>query len=317
VAVAASTSLALALTAPVAAEAARRPSHHPATRTFVAHGVVVRHTGATMTVLATDVRSGRSVVRNRTLTVSLPSRASTAGRLVARKMRGLANGDRVTVTGVVTGQGRSTRFQVGDMGHLASAFHSYIGVISAVSGSLLTVHKGTVPSDDANENDNGSFTVDDSTANVLVDLAAGTPAVGQSVLVLGSSVNDVVVATSVFAFSTPPDVLRGRVSAVNGTTVTVGGEEDAQTQVDLSSTTLIVDGVSNSTPAQVTVGAKLVALGWTNDAGVFVPVLAVAFSHTCDSHHHGDGGHSEDGPGSPGDGGSGSGGSGSGGSPGA
>lgn len=310
IAVAASTSLALALTAPVAAEAARRPAH-PSARTFVAHGIVVRHSGAAMTVLATDVRSGRSVVRNRTITVAVPSRRSTVGRWVARKMRGLVNGDRVTVTGVVTGSGRGTRFHAADMGHQASAFHAYVGVVSAVNGTTVTVHKGTAPSDDANESNDGSFTVDVSTASVLVDFAAGPLAVGQSVLVLGSSVNDVVVATSVFAFSTTPDVVRGRVSAVTGSVVTVGDEEETQTQVDLSTAAIIVDGTSNSTPDKVTVGAKLLALGWTDDSGVFIPVLAVAFSHTCNSHHHGDGGHAEDGPDGPGDGGS------SGGSPGA
>lgn len=299
---------ALALAAPGPALAAGH--HRPAARPFTAHGLVVSHTSSSITMLATDIRSGKSAKHNTPVTVSLPSRRSKSGKVLARRLSHLAAGDRISVTGRKQGDNFTAKNFVGQ----AAPFHVYLGTVTAMNGTLVTVDKGTAPSDDQNESENGSFTVDTSAATVLVDGAAGALAVGQSVAILGSSVKDVVYASSVFAFSVAPAVLKGEVTAVNGTVVTVstdgqdgqdgqdnegdqGGEDGgpppappAGTTTDLAAATLIVDGVSNSTPDAVTVGSRLMALGTDNGDGTFTSTMVFAFTHACSSRHHGDGG---------------------------
>jgi hypothetical protein len=313
--VAASAALGLLLAAPAPADAA---THHQTARTFVAHGMVVSRSASTVTVLATDLRTGRTVLHNRRVVVTLPSRRTTSGKALARSMRSLTRGDRVTVSGSVAGTGRRAAFHASGLSHQVAPFHVYLGTVTALNGTLVTVHKGAEPSDDANEDNHGSFTVDVSTATVSVDAAAGSLAIGHHVAVLGSSVNDIVVATSVFAFTTSPDVVSGDVSSVTGTVVTVASQDEqdshdgaqgAPTVVDLAGAALIIDGTSNSTPDQITVGARISMLGMTDSAGTFVPSVAFAFGHKCDSHHHGDGGADEQRPdgGSSDDGGSGGG----------
>jgi hypothetical protein len=296
---------ALALASPGAALAAGH--HRPAARPFTAHGLVISHTSSSVTMLATDVRSGRSTTRNTPVTVSLPSRRSKSGKVLSRRLAHLSAGDRISVTGTKSGDALTAKNFVGQ----AAPFHVYLGTVTAVNGALVTVDKSTAPSDDQNESDNGSFTVDTTNATVLVDGAAGSLAVGQSVAILGSSVMDVVSATSVFAFSVAPAVLTGEVSAVNGTVVTVskdgqdgegdGGSQSGEdggtpptppvgTTTDLAAATLIVDGASNATPDTVTVGSRLIALGTDNGDGTFTSTMVFAFTHACSSRHHGDGG---------------------------
>lgn len=296
---------ALALATPGAALAAGH--HRPAARPFTAHGLVVSHTASSITMLATDVRSGKSAQHNTPVTVSLPSRRTKSGKVLTRRLAHMAAGDRISVTGTKTGDTLTAKNFVGQ----AAPFHVYLGAVTGINGTLVTVAKAAAPSDDQNESDNGSFTVDTTNATVLVDGAAGSLAVGQTVAVLGSSVQDVVYASSVFAYSAAPAVLTGEVSAVNGTVVTVSqdgqdgegdqsGEGDqggstppappAGTTTDLAAATLIVDGVSNSTPDAVTVGSRLMALGTDNGDGTFTSTIVFAFTHACNSRHHGDGG---------------------------
>ena len=309
---------AVALAAPGTAAAAGH--HRSAARPFTAHGLVVSHTATSITMLATDVRSGRSAKHNTPVTVGLPSRRSKSGKVLARRLAHLAPGDRISVAGRKQGDTFTAKNFVGH----AAPFHVYLGTVTGVDGTLVTVDKATAPSDDQNEPENGSFTVDASAATVLVDGAAGSLAIGQSVAILGSSVKDVVYASSVFAYSVAPAVLTGEVAAVDGTVVTVSDEEQdgedgpdgtdtsdgegdgdgdqgsedgdtppappAGTTTDLAGAMLIVDGVSNSTPDAVTVGSRLMALGTDNGDGTFTSTIVFAFTHACSSRHHGDGG---------------------------
>jgi hypothetical protein len=321
VALAVAGAVALLAALPASADAARKTTHKPAARPFTAHGLVLSHTRSSMKVLATDLRSGRRTTRNRTVTVTLPSRRTSSGKALAKRLASVRPGDRVSVTGKTTGTGRRASFTVKNLVGRPAAFHVYLGTITAVNGTLLTVDKAPRPSDDEAESEKGSLTVDVSAATVSVDGGPGDVSVGQTVAVLGSSVEDVVAATSVFGFTTAPAVAAGRVSDLTGSVATVGtrhggedgdntgaevnggtGEDDGDdvdqpavgTAVDLSAATLIVDGSSGATPDLVQVGARLVALGTDNGDGTFAASIAFAFTHSCTSRHHGDGGQDSD-----------------------
>ena len=252
---------------------------------------------STITVLAHDLRAGTSVVHNRRMTVSLPPLGSKAGKALAGKTKSMAIGDQVTLTGGVTGSGRTTRFDASGVLDRATPFHVYLGTVSAINASIVSVTKGAKPSDDDHERDTGPLTVDIADAAVSIDAGATALAPGQTVAVLGSSINDIVVATAVFGVTTAPTVVAGRASDVTGNIVTIDGEADSSTPVDLTEATVIVDGNTNSTPSQITSGSHIITLGTTDPGGTYLPTIAFAFTHTCDSHHHGDGGREQGGPG--------------------
>jgi hypothetical protein len=284
VAAATLTAGALALAGPASAT----PKPHPSPRPFVAHGVVVDHSSGALTVLAADLRTGHTLTRNTRFVVSIAAKAGS--KPISGSLRHLADGDRVTVSGTVSGSGDSTAYTAKGIADHAAPFHAYFGTISAVQGTLLTVAKSSRPSDDGDESRTGSFTVDVSGATESVDGSAGTPAVGQSVAVLGAQSHDLVVATSLWAFSAAVQQIAGPVSSVTGTVVTVRGRHDTTTSVDLAGVPLVFNGVSGSTPDQLTTRADVIVLGQRNTDGSFTPTLAIAFSKDCSSRSHGDGG---------------------------
>src|SRR3954469_4537822 len=85
----------VALAAPGTAAAAGH--HRSAARPFTAHGLVVSHTATSITMLATDVRSGRSAKHNTPVTVGLPSRRSKSGKVLARRLAHLARAQRIRI----------------------------------------------------------------------------------------------------------------------------------------------------------------------------------------------------------------------------
>ena len=100
-------------------------------------------------------------------------------------------------------------------------------------------------------------------------------AVGETVVVLGTGYHDTIVASSVYAFTVAPAVLRGEVKAVNGTVVSLDGENDNQT-VDLASVPLVINGNPGGVVTNLTKGTKLFVLGTAG--ATFVPSLAFAFN---------------------------------------
>jgi len=319
-AVAGATAVTLVAAVPSAAQAARPKPVHKA---FTAHGLVVRHTSSSVTLLASAVKSGRHRSRNTTVTVALPSRRTATGRALAKRLAHTHAGDGITVTGTtVAGKTVARNFAA-----RPAPFHAYLGTVTAINDNLVTLTKAGEPSDDAREDSQGSFTVDTSDANVSLD---GQPVggaldlkVGETAAVLGSSVEDAVVATSVFAFTTAPDAIAGEVTAVDGPTLTVaphgdhgqsgsgmqpsattddpgagdgqsGDGGDATVQVSVDSATLIVDGASDAPVTAVTAGARVLALGVDHGNGSFDSALAFVFTHGCNSRHHGDGGQGSD-----------------------
>jgi hypothetical protein len=314
-AIAASACVAGLVLAPDAGAAAH--SGHHAARPFVAHGLLISASANSVTVLAHDVHTGKSVSRHEQLTIALPS--GTKGARTLRKIvKHASSGDRVTVNGRAESTGSGLRFTANDVTDHPAPFHLYLGTVTAVDGTTVKVNKADRPSDDQGEDDGGAFTVDVSTAAVTVDGAAGDLAVGQSVALLGSENHDTVVATSVWALTTAPATLFGKVRNVDGTVVTLksdddgtggdGGDDDATASahghrgdhagvtVDLGNVPLVLNGHSGATADQLTEGSRLVLLGSTDpDSGAFVPSLAFGFSHDCTSRHHGDGGQDDNG----------------------
>ncbi|HEY2272585.1 MAG TPA: hypothetical protein VGH30_07405 [Jatrophihabitantaceae bacterium] len=303
-----------------AANAATHHSSHHTTRPFVAHGMLVKTSANSVTVLAHDVHTGRSVAKHEQITVALPS--GTKGARTLRKIvKQASSGDRVTVNGRAESTGHGPRFTANEVTDHAAPFHLYLGSVTAVDGTTVTVNKADDPSDDQGEDDNGSFTVDVSTAAISVDGAAGDLAPGQSVAILGAENDDTVVATSVWAFTVAPATLFGEVRSVDGTVVTLktdddgdqGGDDNAvrsddhghghhgdrsDVSVDLADVPLVLNGNSGATVDQLGEGTRIVLLGSTDpSSGAFTPSMGFAFSHDCSSRHHGDGGQDDNGDG--------------------
>ena len=167
---------ALALAAPGAADASphhathHKPTAHssghrkPAARPFTALGLVMSQTSSSITLLASDVRSGKSAQHDTAVTVALPSRRSKSGKVLARRLAGLTAGDRISINGTKSGDVLTAKNFVGH----AAPFHVYLGTVTAVDGPIVTVAKASAPSDDPDESARGSFTVDISAATVTV-----------------------------------------------------------------------------------------------------------------------------------------------------
>src|SRR4051812_12328299 len=98
-AIAAAGAATLVLALPGAAEAAH---HKPVHKAFTAHGLVLRHTSSTVTLLASSAKSGKHRTKNTTLTVALPSRHTKAGRALARRLARTHAGDGIALTGTTT-----------------------------------------------------------------------------------------------------------------------------------------------------------------------------------------------------------------------
>src|SRR3954471_18127932 len=155
-AIAAAGAATLVLALPGAAQAAHH--HKPVHKAFTAHGLVLRHTSSTVTLLASSAKSGKHRTKNRTLTVALPSRHTSAGRALARRLARTHPGDGIALTGTTT-KGHVT---AKNFATRPAPFHAYLGTVTAINNDLVTLAKAGEPSDDAREHSHGAFTVDTS-----------------------------------------------------------------------------------------------------------------------------------------------------------
>ncbi len=285
-AVAAAGSLLLLVTAPASAFAKGHDDgpgradkdKHVKVAHFTAHGLVVASDATSAQVMARTLTGPHGVRHDKLITITLGTgKQHGKGKKPAAP---LTVGNRVDVTGTETGTGDNEVFTSTHIVQHAERAHVYLGVISSVDGTTIKVTKGDKPSDDAAESRNGShgLLVDVSKAAITVDGAAGTLAVGQTVAILGEGDHHVVVAASVLAFTVAPTVEAGEVSAVNGTVVTLGDEEDATT-VDLAGVALFTNGTAGGDLTKLGEDAKVVVLGSTDASGVFTPTTAFVFNH--------------------------------------
>lgn len=288
VALAGASSLLLLAATPASALAAghvAKPKHVKVVH-FNAHGTVVSASGSTAVVLARTVQVQHQGVRhNVSITVTVaPGAFKKVGKgHKAPTTAGLIVGDQVELTGTETGPADAQVFTVTHAVQHAQAAHVFLGKVTAVNGTLIKVSKGAEASDDQAENDNGlhGFAVDVSKATVTVDGAAGTLAVGQTVVILGEGDHDAVLAASVYAFTVAPTVLAGKISVVTGSQVTLK-DDGKTTTVDLAGTPLVINGNAGGALTGVAAGARAVVLG-TTTGGVFAPSLAFVFN-SADKH---------------------------------
>ncbi|MGA8297150.1 MAG: hypothetical protein WB770_08930, partial [Acidimicrobiales bacterium] len=140
-----------------------------------------------------------------------------------------------------------------------------VGQVTEVGGTLVIVDRTAFGEGDHMSDYVEPAIVDDSQATVTLDGAAATAsqiAAGQTVVVLGTSANDIVLAAAIYAFSTPPTIAKGILQTVSGDTLAIWtpgyrddsyswgqGDENAMFTgtpilVDASSATIVLNGVT-------------------------------------------------------------------------
>jgi hypothetical protein len=284
--------------------------HH--NRHLVVRGIVAGHHHRTVTVFAKTAKVGAKTRHNERIEVHFAH--SAHGRTK------IPTGDhfRILATGTASRHVFTVRHNQHETITPAPAA-LFFGTVKAVNANLLTVsendrddgdhhdgndndgehhgngndrvspadHSPGGPGDNDNEGPGHSITVDDTTATITVDGASGTIAVGDTVAVLGEASHDTVVASTIYAFTTAPSFMRGKVQQVNGDTVTIRDDGNTST-VSLTGVPLAINGDVGATPSQLVVGDKLLLVGPV-DAGTgrVTPEVAFAFNHH-DDHPCGD-----------------------------
>lgn len=237
---------------------------------------------SSVVMLARTVSNRGRVEHNRLITIAVTPKRQRHGRgasTAVSRAGTLIVGNLVDVSGSATGSGATGTFTATQVIQHPEPAHVFLGTVTAVDGTLVTLAKAVTASDDQAENNDGSreFTVDVSNAAVTVDGAAGSLSVGQSVAVLGEGVHGLVLAAAVYAFTAPPTVLTGDVSAVAGTQVTIGDSENGAA-LDLAGVPLSIDGNPASATAVLDAVTNIAVLGTTDTAGTLTPTLAFAFT---------------------------------------
>jgi hypothetical protein len=312
--------------------------HHA--KRLVVNGVVAGHHGREMTVFARTAKVGGETRHNERLELRFDR--DSRGKAKVR------TGDRVHLTATGTATGRHFRIER-DQDETVStdAATLFFGSVTAVNGDLLTVaehdrdngdradgddhghgqdgdgdgdggndhakpadHSPGGPGDGGGNNNSGhQIVIDDTAATITVDGNAGAVAVGDTVAVLGEATDNTVMASTVWAFSTPPAFLRGDITAISGDNVTIGdnddhdnvardhgGDNDNPITVSLTGVPLALNGDTGATTSQLAVGEKLLVIGSVDaTTHAFTPTLAFAFNdndnNPCgDNDHHGHGG---------------------------
>lgn len=316
-------SSALVLSAPVAASAATRTPSHPAHPVhkpihkqaakrvhFAADGLVTGHTPTGTQVYVRDLHLGTRMLHN--TVVTLKPHSAVHSRFSAADVAQPPVGDEVQVTG--DSNGSLTDLETVTQTVTPAPAELFLGTITSVNGALLTVtDKRAMDSSDTAEHH--QLTIDASQASSTVDGAAGTLAAGQYVLILGERDHDTVLAASVAAFSTAPDIQAGTISSITGNTVTLtaddpqeaadnrtdnstgdnpgdgsGGNPDSTsggdqapspamqpTGIDLTGVPLTVNGAPGAGTTALAAGDKMLVLGTTAN-GVFTPSAVYSFT---------------------------------------
>jgi hypothetical protein len=299
-----------------------REKHH--SRHLLVKGLVVGHHHRSVTVFAKTARVGAKTRHNERVEVHFAHSAHGRTRIPI--------GDHVSI--LATGTASKHVFTIRHNRHetvTPSPATLFFGSVTAVNGTLLTVsendrddgdhhdgndndndgehhggdndrvspadHSPGGPGDNDNEGPGHTITVDDSAATITVDGASGTIAVGDTVAVLGEASHDTVVASTIYAFTTDPSFMRGKVQQVSGDTVTLRDDGNTFT-VSLSGVPLAVNGDVGAAPSQLMVGDKLLLVGpLDSSTDQVTPEVAFGFNHHDDhpcgdnDEHHGHHGH--------------------------
>ncbi len=158
-----------------------------------------------------------------------------------------------------------------------------VGTVYETGGSLVIVDRTVFGRWDQMTSFVQPVIVDDSNATVTLDgssALASQIAAGQTVIVLGTDDNDIVLAASIDAFTTPPTIATGTLQIVSGTTLAItpfgghfgafswsqGGngnnpESSAPYLVDASTATIVLNGVSGASVSDLAPGDAIIAVG--------------------------------------------------------
>ncbi|HEY1740039.1 MAG TPA: hypothetical protein VGI86_15095 [Acidimicrobiia bacterium] len=326
-------SLAIAVAAAIPAGATAAATSHGDARThhtsakhhskrLTVKGLVASHHGRKVTVFAKTATIGRKTRHDKRITLVFTG-AARHGRV--------RTGDHLRL--VARGDGSWHSFRVRHRDHESvsdSPATLLFGTIDAINGDQLTVsaadmdngdhHRGgdhhghdgeggddVTPADHSpggggggdggghhgHHGDGDQVTVDDTNAVITVNGSEGDLAVGDTVAILGEITDHTVVASSIFAFTSTPDFVRGNVVTIDGDNVTINDRGDGTT-VSLTGVPLAINGDLGADPSQLKVGDKLLVVGTTNpESGQIVPDVAFAFNHhdhhPCGDNEGGDG----------------------------
>jgi hypothetical protein len=211
----AAAAVAAALTFSTPAMAASRK---PKPVKFTAQGLVVASTSTTLRVLTRQLKVGAaSLPASTVVTVKRPS---SKGKKPNASMVGYT----VTVSGNAAKSGKTLMLAASTEVAQPQPAEVFLGVVTAVTPAGLTLQEASAAGGGDFGDDQNSLTVDTSAATVSVDGAAGTVDADEFAIVLGERDANNVVAATVDAYTTPPDVQAGRISAIAGTTITLGDE---------------------------------------------------------------------------------------------
>jgi hypothetical protein len=155
-----------------------------------------------------------------------------------------------------------------------------VGTVYETGGSLVIVDRSVFGQSDQMSDFVQPVIVDDTNATVTLNGAAATGsqiAAGQTVIVLGTLDNDIVLAASIDAFTTAPTIETGTLQDVSGTTLAItpfggrfgywsqsGGNSNDQNGpflVDASTATIVLNGVSGATVSELTTGDAVIVVG--------------------------------------------------------
>lgn len=307
-----------------------RHAHH-----IVVNGLTKSHHGRTITVFATTEKLGHKTRHNKKVTI-------TFARGVRTHLDHVRHGNKIHLNARGVGDLHHFVVRHKESENTDSAPATLIfGTITEENGSMLLVSESNRDNgDDQRGDDQGDHSGPDGDGmdhvhgdrggdghNVVVDTSGAktveldgaevAPAIGDEVAILGEVTDNTVLADAVYGFSNPQSFLRGQVTAINGTSVTLNGEDDGEDDgtddsdvsddggngvtVNLADAPLFVNGSTGSTLDQLTVGDKLLVIGdFSLTDNSFAPSLAFAFNghddHPCGDNDQGDD-HGGDGPG--------------------
>lgn len=298
------------------AASAHRASERHHNKHLLVRGLVAGHHGHTVTVFARTAKVGARTKHNERVRVVFTR--SAHGRTK------IPTGDHLMLSATGTAHRRifTVRHDRDEMVTPAKAT-LFFGKVEAVNANLLTVSEHDRDDGDHHDGDDNDgrhhggdndrmspadhspggpgdgdghgdgdrrghqITIDDTTAAITVDGHSGTIAVGDRVAVLGEATHDTIVASTIYAFTTAPSFMRGKVVQVDGNTVTFRNDGNTM-MISLAGVPLALNGDVGATPGQLVAGDKLLLVG-PLDAGTgqVVPEVAFAFNHH-DDHPCGD-----------------------------
>ncbi|GAA1658687.1 hypothetical protein [Actinoplanes couchii] len=304
--------VAAALTLPAPAMAA---GGKPKAQRFTVQGLVVASSAKTLRVLTSSLTVGKaSLPANAVVTVQRPP---GKGKGNGKEANGRLVGYTVTISGSATKSGRALALAASSEVARPLPAQVFLGVVSGVTRDGLTLEETSAAGGDDFGDDENTLNVHTSAATVEVDGVAGKVAEDEFVIVLGERDGDNVVAATVDAWTTPPDVVAGDIADVSGSTVTLSGEwgdddssddgdgehaagrhggddedsddptgddgddpnGDAATNVDLTDVPIVLNGAATVDASDLTTDERIVVLGETDTTtDEFTPQIAFAFN---------------------------------------